>query len=98
MRLGPWHLKLWALLAAAICIAALLSVLLLTKALSPHGVVYGSVHRCDLSPTVQGDACYSRHRYEPVAGARLQFVRTDDNAVFVAVTDSMGNYSITLAA
>jgi hypothetical protein len=94
-----WHFKVWALpLGAAICITVLLGGLLLTKALPPHGVVYGSVHRCDMSPIVRGDACSSRREYEPVAGANLEFVRTDDNDVFVAVTDSAGNYSISLSA
>ena len=73
-------------------------MLLLRTTLSPEAKVYGSVHICDISPIVNGDACYSRRRYEPVAGAKLQFVRTDDSGVFVAITNSMGDYSISLPA
>jgi hypothetical protein len=83
-------------LALAVCVAVGVSVLILN--LPPRGVVYGTVHICDMSVTVNNDACYSRHHYEAVSGAKLEFVRSSDNASFTAVTDSRGYYSISLPA
>lgn len=97
MRLGARRVGVRSLfLGAATCLVAAVSLLLLASQFSPHGVVYGSVHRCDFSPVVNDDACNSRRGYETVPGAKLQFVRADSNVVIVAVTDSMGNYSISL--
>lgn len=99
MRLRPWQVSARSLvLAAALCAAAVLSLLELTNGLTPRGVVHGSVHRCGVSPVVNNDACYLRRGYEPVAGAKLQFVRSDDRVVFTAITDSLGSYSVSLPA
>jgi len=98
MRLRAKHVGARSLiLAATTFAAAVLSLLALTNAFTPRGVVYGNVYRCAISPIVNNDACYSRRGYEPVAGAKLRFVRSD-NVVFTATGDSLGNYSISLPA
>ena len=70
-------------------------VLALTDTLSAHGVVYGSFHVCRMTSS----GCNPQSpRYDPVAGARIQFVRVDSHRKYVAVTDSRGDYSISLPA
>jgi len=84
--------------SVAVCLAVGVSGLFLLDRLSPRGVVYGTVHICDMSVIVNNDACYSRRHYEAVSGAKLEFVRTSDNSRFTVVADSNGYYSISLPA
>jgi hypothetical protein len=80
---------LFTLLAAAVCLVTLAVGLIVANGLAPRGVVYGSVHRCNWGCT---------SRIEPLPAARLQFVRTSDNASFAALADANGNYSVSLPA
>jgi hypothetical protein len=90
-------------LGIGICLTVGLTTLVLSTTLSPHGVVYGSVHTCRISITMNNDACYARIRYAPMAGSKVRFVGVSDRPLFIgttfmATTDTNGDYSISLPA
>jgi hypothetical protein len=79
-------------IAIAGAVAALALTLVLTDTFSPRGVVFGSFQECGLCPAQE------RTALRPSVGASIKFVRIGSNREYVAVTDSIGNYSVSLPA
>jgi hypothetical protein len=86
-------------------VAASVLALALTDSLSPHGVLFGALNRCVPVgySTNYGDAFLAcstpgRHVIVPETRKKIQFARPSDGRVYVAVTDSMGRYTVSLPA
>lgn len=69
---------------------ALVLTLVLTDTFSPRGVLFGSYQICEMCPSQEGQGL------RPGVGVRIKFVRVGWNREYVAVTDSRGNYSVSL--
>ena len=70
--------------------AGLVSTLVLTDPFTPRGTVFGSFQRCE--------SCPQGHALHPQADVPIKFVRVGSNREYVAVTNSMGDYSVSLPA
>jgi hypothetical protein len=97
LPLGPFRRSSRLLLVAivlAVVVVTLALMLALTDTFSPRGIVFGTFIRC------QAWECWmdKNPRYEPEAGARIEFDRVGTNRKYVAVTDAKGTYSISLPA
>jgi hypothetical protein len=77
-------------IALAGALAALVLTLVLADPFSPRGVVFGSFQECGLCPAQEATALH------PLVGVAIKFVRVGWSREYVAVTDSLGNYSVSL--
>jgi hypothetical protein len=73
-----------------VAVAALALTLVLTDAFSPRGVVFGSFQECGLCPAQEATGMH------PQRGALITFIRIGSNRQYPVITDSMGNYSVSL--
>lgn len=83
-----WRFRVVGIAFAGAVIALVLS-LVLTDTFTPRGVVFGSFQICEMCPS-QGQGL------RPGVRVPIKFVRVGWNREYVAVTDSMGNYSVSL--
>src|SRR5437588_12652186 len=70
----------------AMCLVIGATSLALSISLSPHGIVFGTVHTCTASIIENNDACSSRIRYEPIPGSKPRFVGVADQPLFIGTT------------
>jgi hypothetical protein len=101
-----------AFIGLAVAVAACALALVLTDSLSPHGVLYGTFDRCAPVMRLKAEGTFSaalptcpEYGWQdgprvvvPDPARKIPFVRTSDGRTYVAVTDSIGRYSISLPA